>query len=325
MIAYLIRRLLYLIPVLIGVNLLTFALYFIVNSPEDIARAQLGGKHIDQSVVQDWEDQHGYNKPLFYNNKETGIAALTDTLFVKKSLILFTFNFGVSDSGRNISHDVSQRMWPSIYIAIPTLIIGLLVNITFAMLLAFFRQTYVDLSGVLFCIIMMSISGLFYIISGQYFIGKVLQLVPISGFEGGFSAFKFVILPVVVGVIGGIGAGTRWYRTIFLEEMGKDYIRTARAKGLAESRVLFKHVLKNAMIPIVTGVVVIIPSLFLGSLIMESFFGIPGLGSYTIDAIRQQDFAIVRAMVFLGTILYCIGLIMTDIAYTIVDPRVRLQ
>ncbi|HYY17078.1 MAG TPA: ABC transporter permease, partial [Gammaproteobacteria bacterium] len=116
----------------------------------------------------------------------------------------------------------------------------------------------------------------------------------------------------------------RWYRTIFLEEMGKDYVRTARAKGLSERLVLYKHVLKNALIPILTGVVVILPLLFTGSLIMESFFGIPGLGSYTIDAINSQDFAIVRAMVFLGSLLYILGLLLTDLSYTLVDPRVRL-
>ncbi len=130
---------------------------------------------------------------------------------------------------------------------------------------------------------------------------------------------------MVIGIVAGIGAGTRWYRTIFLEEIGRDYVRTARAKGLSEIRVLFKHVLKNAMVPILTGAVVVIPLLFLGSLLTESFFGIPGLGSYTIDAIRQQDFAIVRAMVFLGSVLYILGLLMTDLSYTLVDPRIRLS
>ena len=170
----------------------------------------------------------------------------------------------------------------------------------------------------------MSISGLFYIIGGQYLIGKLLKLVPISGYQGGFEAFKFVVLPVLVGIVSGIGSGTRWYRTIFLEEMGKDYVRTARAKGLAEPLVLFKHVLKNAMIPILTGAVVVLPLLFMGSLITESFFGIPGLGSYTIDAINSQDFGIVRAMVFLGSVMYIFGLVLTDLSYTVVDPRVRL-
>jgi peptide/nickel transport system permease protein len=130
---------------------------------------------------------------------------------------------------------------------------------------------------------------------------------------------------VIIGVISGAGANTRWYRTIFLEEMSRDYVRTARAKGLSESIVLFGHVLKNALIPILTGTVVVIPLLFLGSLIAESFFGIPGLGSYTIDAINSQDFAVVRAMVFLGSLLYIVGLILTDISYTLVDPRIRLE
>ena len=169
------------------------------------------------------------------------------------------------------------------------------------------------------------ISSLFYIIGGQFLISKIWHLVPISGYGTGLDASKFLLLPVVIGVISSIGANTRWYRTIFLEEMNKEYVRTARAKGLPESTVLFKHVLKNALIPILTGAVVTIPLLFLGSLIAESFFGIPGLGSYTIEAINSQDFAIVRAMVFIGSFLYIIGLILTDISYTLVDPRIRLM
>ena len=171
----------------------------------------------------------------------------------------------------------------------------------------------------------MSISALFYIIGGQYLFAKLLNLVPISGYDTGTDAIKFVILPVLIGVVSGIGAGGRWYRTIFLEEISKDYVTTARAKGLSDFYILFHHVLPNAMIPILTGVVVILPLLFLGSLIIESFFGIPGLGSYTIDAIAREDFAIVRAMVFLGSFLYIIGLLLTDISYTLVDPRVRLE
>ena len=151
------------------------------------------------------------------------------------------------------------------------------------------------------------------------------MLVPISGYDEGFSAVKFVILPIAVGVISGLGNGIRWYRTIFLEEVNKEYVRTARSKGLSELGIMYKHVLRNALIPILTGVVVLLPSLFLGSLITEAFFGIPGLGSYTIEAIQSQDFAIVRSMVFLGSVLYIIGLILTDLSYTIVDPRVRLK
>jgi len=145
------------------------------------------------------------------------------------------------------------------------------------------------------------------------------------GYGGGLDAWKFVILPVLIGVVSGIGSSTRWYRTIFIEEIARDYVRTARAKGLAEAAVLFRHVLRNALIPILTGVVVVIPLLFMGSLLTESFFGIPGLGSYTIDAINAQDFAVVRAMVFIGSLLYIVGLILTDLSYTFVDPRIRFN
>jgi peptide/nickel transport system permease protein len=325
MINYLIRRFLYAIPILLGINVLTFALFFMVNSPDDMARMQLGHKHVKQEAITQWKVQRGYDLPLFYNPQQTGVSKLTQTLFVQKSLRLFLFDFGISDAGRDISYDISQRMWPSLAIAIPVLILGMLAYILFAMMMAFFRSTYLDLSGVIFCIILMSISTMFYIIGGQYLLGKVLRLMPISGYDDGLQSIKFVILPIIVAVVGGMGAGGRWYRTLFLEEMNKEYVKTARAKGLSEVQVLFRHVLKNAMLPILTGVVVLIPSLFMGSLVLESFFGVPGLGSYIIDAIQQQDFAIVRAMVFLGSVLYIIGLILTDISYTLVDPRVRLK
>ncbi|MEW6353273.1 MAG: ABC transporter permease [Pseudomonadota bacterium] len=323
MFAYIIRRVLYAVPILIGVNLITFVLFFVVNSPDDMARMHLGVKHVTPQAIEQWKAERGYDKPLLVNSAAPGLQKFTDTLFVEKSLALFAFDFGRADDGRDIGLDISQRMWPSLAIALPTFALGMLVNITFALLMAFFRATYIDVWGVVLGVVLMSISGLFYIIGGQYLISKLWHLVPISGYDSGFDALKFVALPVIIGVISGIGAGSRWYRTIFLEEIGKDYVRTARAKGLAEPRVLFVHVLRNGLIPILTGAVAVFPLLFMGSLILESFFGIPGLGSYTIDAINNQDFAVVRAMVFLGSVLYIIGLILTDISYTIVDPRVR--
>ncbi|MDH5299902.1 MAG: ABC transporter permease [Gammaproteobacteria bacterium] len=324
MLAYITRRILYAIPILLGVNLITFVLFFVVNSPDDMARMHLGEKRVTPEAVQQWKVEHGYDKPLLFNDDEVGLGVVTETIFYQNSEKLFTFEFGLSDAGRDIAQDIGERMWPSLAIALPTFIIGLLVNITFALLVAFFRGSYLDVSAVVLCVVLMSISGLFYIIGGQWLVGKMLHLVPISGYETGSDAFKFIILPVIIGVIGGIGSGTRWYRTIFLEEINRDYVRTARSKGLGENVVLFKHVLKNAMIPILTGAVVVLPLLFMGSLIVESFFGIPGLGSYTIDAINSQDFAIVRSMVFLGSVLYIIGLTLTDISYTLVDPRIRL-
>ena len=325
MLAYLLRRLLYAIPILIGVNLITFALFFVVNTPDDMARMQLGVKRVTPEAIAKWKDERGYDKPLFINESASGAALLTETIFFSKSARMFAGDFGRAEDGRDIAQEIVSRMGPSLAIALPTFILGLLVSIAFALLLAFFRATYLDFWGVVLCVAMMSISGLFYIIGGQYLISKIWKLVPISGYGGGLDAWKFLILPVLIGVVSGIGSSARWYRTIFLEEINKDYVRTARAKGLSELTVLFRHVLRNALIPILTGVVVVIPLLFMGSLLTESFFGIPGLGSYTIDAINAQDFAVVRAMVFIGSVLYIAGLILTDLSYTLVDPRIRFN
>jgi len=325
MIYYLLRRILYAIPILIAINIITFALFFLINSPDDMARMQLGNKHVKPAAIKEWKAARGYDLPLFYNAKKTGLQQITQTLFFQKSLRLFVFDFGISDGGRDIAYDISHRMWPSLAIAVPILIFGMFADIIFSMSMAFFRSSYLDLSGVVFCIILMSISSLFYIIGGQYIFGKILRLVPISGYQGGIDSIRFIVLPIIVAIFAGLGAGSRWYRTLFLEELNKDYVKTARSKGLSELRVLFHHVLKNTMLPILTGVVVLIPSLFMGSLILESFFGVPGLGNYIIDAIAQQDFAIVRSMVYLGSVLYILGLILTDISYTLVDPRVRFN
>ncbi len=322
---YLTRRLLYMLPILLGVNLITFMLFFVVNSPDDIARMQLGGKHVTAEAVQTWKAEHGYDKPLWFNQKAQGLEQWTDTLFATKSLTLFQFKFGVSNHGRDIANEIQSRMGPSLALAIPSLLLALLVHISFAMAMVFFHKSMFDRIGLIVAIVMMSISSLFFIIAGQYWIGKVMKLVPISGYLPGRQAWHFIILPVVLSVVAGSGASVRWYRTILLEEKGKGYVRTAVGKGLSSFDVYFNHLLRNALIPIITRVVALIPLLFLGSLILESFFGIPGLGSYVIDAIGQQDFEIVRAMVFLGTLLYLAGLVLTDIAYVWVDPRIRLK
>jgi peptide/nickel transport system permease protein len=323
--AYIIRRLLYAIPILIGVNLLTFTLFFVVNSPDDMAASQLGEKYVTPEAIENWKKKNGYDKPLFINPQAQGVESLTQTIFFAKSVKLFAFDFGRSETGRDITSDVSTRMWPSLAVALPTFMVGIWVNICVALMIVMFHATKLDRWAVFLFVILMSISYLFYIIGGQYMVAKTWRLVPISGFDPQGQAWKFLILPVLVGVIAGIGAGARWYRTLFLEEANQDYVRTARAKGCSEITILFKHILPNALIPILTGVVVLIPTLFMGSLLIESFFGIPGLGSYMLDAIKSQDFAIVRSMVFIGSILYIIGLILTDVSYTWADPRIRLE
>jgi peptide/nickel transport system permease protein len=322
---YLLRRLLYGLFVLIGVNVITFALFFKVNSPDDMARMALGGKRVTAQAIEQWKHERGYDLPLLFNEAESGGRRFTQTIFFQKSVPMFVGEFGVADDGRNIAQEIATRSGPSLAVAVPGFVLGLLVNVMVALLLAFFRGTYLDKTGVVVCVLLMSISGLFYVIGGQYLFSTVLALVPVSGFTYGAEAWRFLVLPVLIGVVSGVGSGARWYRTLFLEEVNKDYVRTARAKGLSEWQVMGNHVLRNGLIPIITGSVVVIPSLFTGSLLTEAFFGIPGLGSYTIEAIQAQDFGVVRAMVFMGSALYLLGLMLTDVAYTLADPRVRLQ
>ncbi len=324
MVAYIVRRILYGVLVLVGVNLLTFVLFFTVNTPDDIARLNIGGKRVTHQAIEEWKFAHGYDKPMLWNSREHGVKKATDTIFGQRSMGLFLLKFGASDSGRDIGHEIATRIGPSLALQIPVFILTIFVSVVFSLAVVFFRGTYLDFWGVVLCVVMLSISTLFYIIAGQWMFARMLRVVPIAGFVGGLTVIRFLILPILISAVSRLGSDARLYRAMFLEELGRDYVRTARAKGLTEQVVLFKHVLRNAMIPIITNTFTIFPILFLGSLVFESFFGIPGLGSYTIDAISSQDFAVVRTMVFLGTVLYVVGYILADVAYTFVDPRVRL-
>ena len=325
MIVYVLRRLIYGAFILLGVNILTFVLFFAVNTPDDMARLAIGGQRVSEEAIERWKVQRGYDKPLVYNAAAEGSDKFTETIFYDRSLPLLRFDFGFSDEGRHIGQEIKARMMPSLMLAIPTFILGLMVSVSFSLLLVYFKGTRLDFAGVVLCVLLLSISSLFYIIAGQWLFAKILRWVPYSGYVEGWGSLRFLALPVLVGVISGLGAEARFYRSLFLEESSKDYVRTARAKGLTERVVLFRHVLRNAMLPILTGTVSAIPLLFMGSLIAESFFGIPGLGSYTIDAINAQDFSIVRAMVFLGSALYIVGLILADLSYTVADPRIRFE
>ncbi len=325
MIRYMLRRCLYGVFILLGVNLLTFMLFFSVNTPDDMARLAIGGKYISAEAIADWKTVHGYDKPLFINTEKKGAETVTETVFWQKSVPLLFMQFGESDQGRSISGEIKSRAWPSLALALPTFLLSVFAMTASALLITLFRRTRFETGSLIFCIVLMSVSSLFYIILGQWFFARLLKLVPISGFASDARMAVFLILPVIAGLLSRFGSDTLLYRTMFLEEIGKDYVRTARAKGLSETRVLFVHILRNASLPIITSTVAALPLLFMGSLVMESFFGIPGLGSYTIDAIGNQDFAIVRSMVFLGTVLYIAGLILTDFVYTLADPRVKLR
>lgn len=325
MLGYVIRRILYILPLLLLVNAITFVLFFMINSPDDMARAHLGNKYITPDQISQWKVAHGYDKPLYYNKSQQGDKKWLDTLFVKELSQQFSFHFGRSDQGRDINADIGQRFWPSLALALPAFILSFYSNLLFALLLVLLRYSPWERWGNTLTLLGLSISGLFYIIGGQYLIGKVMKIVPLSGYQSGWFALPFLCLPVAVSVISGLGPGVRWYQNLLLTALDQPYVKTARASGLSEWRTLTHHVLPNALLPILTSVVALIPSLFLGSLLLESFFGIPGMGSYMIEAIQAQDFAIVRVMVFLGTLLYIVGLILTDLSYAWADPRIRLS
>ena len=326
MLSYMVRRIGYGILVLLGVNLATFFLFFTVNTPDDMARMNVGGKRVNQEVIEKWKAERGYAKPLYLNEKASSTDRFTDTIFWERSVSLFKLQFGRADaeSAGDIGHEVASRMWVSLQMALPLFVLQVIASTAFALLLALFRNSRLDFWGVVACVVMLSISSLFYIIVGQFLFSRVLKLAPISGYAGGLDAAKFLLLPILLSLVARLGGEARLYRAMFLEEMGKDYVRTARAKGLAEITVLARHVLRNALIPIITSAGSYLPYVFLGSLVFESFFGLPGLGAYVIEAITKQDFAIVRTMVFLGSLLYIATYVLIDIAYTWADPRVRL-
>jgi len=320
-VTYLIRRLTYGVVTVLGVLLLLFVLFFLVTTPDDIARRALGEKAPPEALAQ-WKVNHGYAKPRLWNP-----AAPADTMLAEHFRRMLTFDFGRSDTDDvPITRRLREGVGPSLSLALPLFFIELPLALALALLVSFLRETYVDRLGVTLCVLGMSVSVLLYIVGGQYVLGKVLRWFPISGFDPRPAVIlRFLALPVAVGVMSGLGEGVRFYRTVFVEEVGRDHVRTARAKGCGEGRVMIRHVLRNALIPILTQVVIAIPFLFAGSLLLESFFGIPGLGALTVDAINNNDFATLRTMVYIGSLLFILGQILTDLSYALVDPRVRLE
>ncbi len=320
MAAYVIRRLAYGGVVVLGVLLFLFVLFFAVTSPDDIARRALGEK-ATQEVIDQWKANHGYDKPLW------PWQSPQDNMLVDHFRRMLTFDFGRSDADDVLIRErILQGIGPSLALTVPLFVIGLLIGTGLSLLVAFFRETYIDAMGVFLCVLAMSVSILLYIVGAQYLIGKILRWFPISGFDSDPSVIlRFLALPILVGLATAVGGDVRFYRTVFLEETTGDYVRTARAKGAGEGRIMLRHVLPNALIPILTRVVLAIPFLFTGSLLLESFFGIPGLGAITVDAIHGNDFSTLRTMVYIGSLLFILGQIATDISYSLADPRVRLE
>lgn len=321
MLSYLLRRLAFGVLTVLGVLVLLFVLFFLVATPDDVARKALGDKAMPQAIEQ-WKANHGYLRPLVWNPADP-----FDTIFADHLRRMLTFDFGRSDADdAPISERLRRGVGPSLALTVPMFVIGLVLAVAWALLVTYLRGSPLDRATLVATVVTMSTSLLLYIVGGQYLLGKVLRWFPISGFDPSPEVIaRFLAMPVLIGILASLGPDLRYYRTAFLEERGRDYVRTAYAKGCSPAQVMRRHVLRNALIPIITYVVIEIPFLFTGSILLESFFGIPGLGTMTVEAINGNDFATLRVMVYIGALLFIVGQVATDVAYAIADPRVRLE
>lgn len=383
MAAYIIRRLIYMIPVVFGVLLVTFCLFSVVGG--DISQ-QIAGKNADAETIAEVRHEYGFDKPLFlgykalegdqwqpitdpnelltYADKDVAEKAgflsgyqkilaqqkarqhwlgdlckqrlkggqvgqaITmldfDTQFRSHFTKALTFRFGRALDTEKISEKIMRGVGPSLSLTTPMFIGTIIISISFALIVAFIRGSAWDFTIVILCVTGMSIPYLSFIIFGQFFFAYKLDWFPIF-YSPDRPMVASIVLPALIGIAAGLGANLRFYRTVMLDEIRNDYVRTAFAKGLSAPKVLFKHVLKNAMIPIVTNVVLSIPYLILGSLLLERFFGIPGLGYLMIEAINARDFFVLNAMIFIMALLIAFFTLVTDICYAWVDPRVKFD
>ena len=277
----------------------------------------IAGKNASPARIAQISKERGYDKPLFLNWRNP-----LDAQFPRLCLQLVRLDFGESmTTKQRVSTMLREGMLPSLCLTTPLFIIELVLAIALALVAAFYRGTWIDRSLVILSVMGMSISSLVYIMVAQFWLASEWRLFPVWGFEGP----QYLLLPILIGVVAGVGGSVRFYRTVMLDEMNQEYVRTARAKGVANRTVLFRHVLRNAMIPILTNVIVAIPFLYTGALLLENFFGIPGLGRLTVNAVFNGDEDVIFATTFIGSVLFVIANLATDIAYTWADPRIRLK
>src|SRR6266446_110917 len=322
MLAYIIRRTLYVIPVVFGVAFVTFILFNVVGWDP---ASQMLGRHASKDEIAQLRHELGLDLPKWFNLEEARTQGWTHVFhsqwfFYCRQIV--TFDFGRSfASNQTISTLMFNGMLPSLLLAAPIFFVEALVAISIALFAAYYRNTWLDRTLVVLCVVGMSVSYLVYILVSQYVLAYRLQWFPIWGFE----SVKYLFLPVLVGLISGMGGEVRFYRTVMLDEMYQDYVRTAFSKGCGQKTVLFKHVLKNALIPVITHTVIVIPFLFTGNLLLETFFGIPGIGYLAVEAINSIDLPVIRATVMVGSTIYVFASLITDSFYAWVDPRIKLR
>jgi peptide/nickel transport system permease protein len=309
-ITFLIRRLLYAIPVLLGVAFITLILFNIAGG--DPARMRLG-KAASPESVQQLRVEMGLDQPIHIQYWD----------FLQS---LVSLDFGTSWADETPVSDIFLRgIGPTLSLSVPAFLIGSVLAISLSLLVAYYRGRPIDRIVTTSAIAGISVSSLVYILFGQWLLADQLKLFPIWGYEYGLGAVVFLALPTCIWILLSVGTDIRYYRTVALEEIHQDYVRTARAKGLDERVILFKHVLRNCSVPIITRMTIAIPFLITGAFLLEIFFGIPGLGSELYRSITGSDFPVVKAFTMLGAVLYVLFNILADVLYALFDPRIRLS
>jgi peptide/nickel transport system permease protein len=312
MTAYVIRRLWQMIPTIAGVILLIFFLFnWVGGDPAQV----LAGKISNPEQIANIRKQLGVDQPYWYQL----------WVFVQQ---VFTFDFGRSwSTNEEVSRILLTRVGPTLTIMIPVLVIETILAVLFAIMVAYVRGTITDRAIMIVCTVAMSISFLVYIIVFQWLFGFILGWFPVQGWSESFwkNLFTYAPLPIMLAVFVGLAPQLRLYRSFFLDEINQDYVRTARAKGLPEKKVMLKHVLRNAMIPILTNIGISLPGIFVGSFLLEVFFSIPGLGREIITAVNRSDFPVIKAVTVYLAILTMIINLSVDVMYKYVDPRVSFK
>lgn len=297
------------IPTTVGVLLLTFTLFNVVGgSPAETVL----GKNASVESIAAFNRQYGFDRPLVFARDSQFVRFLSD-------LVRGDFGYSI-ENGEPVLDVLARGVGPSLSLTVPILAGGVIVGLALALGAAAFRGRAVDHAVLLASAVLMSVNYVVWVLAGQFFLAYRLGLFPVWGYRNAF----YLVLPILIGVVSSLGADVRFFRTALLDEIYSPYVLTARAKGLARPVILVRHVLRNALIPIVTYVSLSIPGLFSGSLLLESFFGIPGLGAVAINAIHSADMAVVRAVVVLGALLYQFVNLAADLLVAALDPRVRL-
>ena len=312
MMAYVLRRLWQMIPTLAGVVLLIFFLFNAVGGDPALV---LAGKITNPEQIANIRKQLGVDEPYWYQL----------WVFVKQ---IVTFDFGRSwATNEEVSKIFLTRIGPTLTIMIPVLVLETVIGVILAIGVAYVRGTMTDRMIMMICTVAMSISFLVYIIVAQYYFGFKWGVFPVQGWTDSFwkNLTTYAPLPIMLAVFVGLAPALRLYRSFFLDEINHDYVRTARAKGLSETTVMMKHVLRNAMIPILTNIGIALPGIFVGSFLLETFFSIPGLGREILVAVNRSDFPVIKAAtVYLAMVTMIINLAV-DVMYKAVDPRVTFK